>query len=69
MLGPDGTRLAKRHGAVTLKDRLALGESADDVRSYLASTVGLAPPGEQVTAAELVERFTPALLTRTAEAA
>src|SRR6476620_6188214 len=28
MLGPDGARLAKRHGAVTLADRAALGESA-----------------------------------------
>jgi glutamyl-tRNA synthetase len=69
MLGPDGTRLAKRHGAVTLADRAALGESADDVRAYLASTVGLAAPGERVTAAELVERFSPGLLAAAPEAA
>ena len=69
MLGPDGTRLAKRHGAVTLADRAALGESGDDVRAYLATTVGLAKPGERVSAAELVERFSPALLTVAAEAA
>jgi glutamyl-tRNA synthetase len=69
MLGPDGTRLAKRHGAVTLADRAALGDSADDVRTYLASTVGLAAPGERVSAAELVERFSPALLAGTREAA
>ena len=69
MLGPDGTRLAKRHGAVTLADRAALGESGDDVRAYLATTVGLAKPGERVSAAELVERFSPALLTAAAEAA
>ena len=69
MLGPDGSRLAKRHGAVTLADRAALGETADDVRTYLASTVGLAAPGERVSAAELVERFSPALLTRAREAA
>jgi glutamyl-tRNA synthetase len=69
MLGPDGMRLAKRHGAVTLADRAALGESADDVRTYLASTVGLAAPAERVSAAELVERFSPALLAGTREAA
>ena len=62
MLGPDGARLAKRHGAVTLGDRLARGESAAAVRSFLAATVGLAEPGEEVTAAELVRRFDPARL-------
>jgi glutamyl-tRNA synthetase len=69
MLGPDGTRLAKRHGAVTLADRAALGESADDVRTYLASTVGLAAPGERVSAAQLAERFSPSVLAAAAEAA
>jgi glutamyl-tRNA synthetase len=69
MLGPDGARLAKRHGAVTLADRAALGESPDDVRALLAASVGLAAPGEFVTAAELVERFTPDLPAAAAEAA
>jgi glutamyl-tRNA synthetase len=69
MLGPDGTRLAKRHGAVTLADRIALGESPDDVRAYLAATAGLAAPGERVTAAELAERFSPGRLAAAAEAA
>jgi glutamyl-tRNA synthetase len=44
VLGPDGARLAKRHGAVTLADRRALGESAEDVRAELLGSVGL--PGE-----------------------
>jgi glutamyl-tRNA synthetase len=44
MLGPDGARLAKRHGAVTLADRRALGESAHEVRAELLRSVGL--PGE-----------------------
>ena len=69
MLGPDGARLAKRHGAVTLADRAKLGEEADHVRSYLAWTVGLAAPGERVTPAELVERFSPDMLAATREAA
>jgi glutamyl-tRNA synthetase len=67
MLGPDGARLAKRHGAVTLADRAALGESPADVRSALAASVGLAEPGERVTPAQLVRRFSPSLL-RTAAA-
>jgi glutamyl-tRNA synthetase len=41
MLGPDGARLAKRHGAVTLDDRRALGETPEQVRDSLLATVGL----------------------------
>jgi glutamyl-tRNA synthetase len=57
MLGPDGARLAKRHGAVTLADRIALGETALQVRSALAESVGLAEPGEQPTLDDLVARI------------
>ena len=64
VLGPDGSRLAKRHGSVTLADRRALGESDARVRSWLASSVGLAAPGEEPTPAELVDRFDPDRLTR-----
>jgi glutamyl-tRNA synthetase len=69
MLGPDGARLAKRHGAVTLADRAALGEDADAVRAMLAASVGLAEPGEAVGPAELVDRFSPDRLAATPEAA
>jgi glutamyl-tRNA synthetase len=62
VLGPDGARLAKRHGAVTLADRRALGESPDDVRGRLAVTLGLAEPGEAPAPAELLARFDPARL-------
>jgi glutamyl-tRNA synthetase len=41
MLGPDGARLAKRHGAVTLADR---PEPPSEVRAELLRSVGL--PGE-----------------------
>jgi glutamyl-tRNA synthetase len=57
VLGPDGARLAKRHGAVTLADRAALGESAEDVRSGLAASLHLCEPGERPSPEELVERF------------
>lgn len=57
VLGPDGARLAKRHGAVTLADRAALGETPTDALSWMASSLGLAEPGERVSALELVDRF------------
>jgi glutamyl-tRNA synthetase len=63
MLGPDGERLAKRHGAVTLADRAALGQDAADVRSELAASVGLAEPGERPSPTELLARFDPDRLT------
>jgi glutamyl-tRNA synthetase len=68
MLGADGARLAKRHGAVTLADRATLGAGPDEVRALLAASVGLAEPGEAPTAAELVERFSPGFLTAAVEA-
>jgi glutamyl-tRNA synthetase len=56
MLGPDGARLAKRHGAVTLADRAALGQSPADVRRELLSPFGL---GGYATMEELVTHFDP----------
>jgi glutamyl-tRNA synthetase len=56
VLGPDGARLAKRHGAVTLADRAALGQSPTDVRRELLAPFGL---GDCVTMQELVEAFDP----------
>ncbi|MEA2444877.1 MAG: glutamyl-tRNA synthetase, partial [Thermoleophilales bacterium] len=57
VLAPDGARLAKRHGAVTLADRAARGETPAQVVSWMAASVGLAEPDEMVSAAELVDRF------------
>jgi glutamyl-tRNA synthetase len=68
MLGPDGARLAKRHGAVTLADRATLGETPDDVRAALAASLGLCGPGERSSPAELVRRFSPAALRQEAAA-
>jgi glutamyl-tRNA synthetase len=66
MLGPDGARLAKRHGAVTLADRAALGQSADDVRDELAASLQLCARGDSLTPAELVERFSATTLRQAA---
>jgi glutamyl-tRNA synthetase len=59
VLGEDGARLAKRHGAVTLGQW-----SPDEALAWMASSVGLAEPGERVRAAELVARFEPRALPR-----
>jgi glutamyl-tRNA synthetase len=64
VLGPDGRRLAKRHGAVTLADRAALGEAPADALAWMAASLGLAQPGERVDPALLLERFEPASLPR-----
>lgn len=60
VLGPDGSRLAKRHGSVTLRDRVRAGESATRVRSRLAASLGLADPDEQPSLDQLLARFDPA---------
>jgi glutamyl-tRNA synthetase len=44
---------------VTLADRRARGENDAQVLAWLASSAGLAEPGEPVSARELVERFDP----------
>jgi glutamyl-tRNA synthetase len=62
VLGPDGRRLAKRHGAVTLADRAALGESPREVLAWMARSLGLAGPGEGAEIDELLARFDPARL-------
>ncbi len=64
VLAPNGDRLAKRDGAVTLADRAELGETPADVLSYLASTLGLCRVGEPVTPVDLLDRFDPATLPR-----
>lgn len=64
VLGPTGARLAKRDGAVTLRQLEAAGVSAHEVLAQLAHSLGLAVPGERVSAAGLIERFDPAALPR-----
>jgi glutamyl-tRNA synthetase len=56
VLGPDGARLAKRHGAVTL-DELDAGAAV----RWMAATLGM---DGATTAAEMLERFDPATLPR-----
>jgi glutamyl-tRNA synthetase len=64
VIGADGERLAKRHGALTLRDRAAEGASPAETLSLLATSAGLAEPGEVITASALVPRFDPDRLPR-----
>jgi len=66
VLGPDGARLAKRHGAVTLADRAARGETPADALAWMARSLGLARDGERVDLPLLLRRFDPAALPRAA---
>jgi len=60
VLGPDGERLAKRHGAVTLADLAARGIGPPAVLGAMASSLGLARPGSPVgSVAALATTFDP----------
>ncbi|MFP5254507.1 MAG: tRNA glutamyl-Q(34) synthetase GluQRS [Acidimicrobiia bacterium] len=64
VLGPDGRRLAKRHGAVTLADLAVEGLGAADVLLRLAASLGLSEPGVPPVLDDLVARFDPDRLPR-----
>ncbi|MGH1488356.1 MAG: tRNA glutamyl-Q(34) synthetase GluQRS [Acidimicrobiales bacterium] len=60
VLAPTGDRLAKRHGAVNLDDRAALGETPAQVLRFLAESLGLVEadnPARTVAATDLRQRF------------
>jgi len=58
-LAPDGNRLAKRHGAVTLHDLADRGHSPADVCARLAASLGIDTGGRPVLAGDLVDVFDP----------
>jgi glutamyl-tRNA synthetase len=59
VLGADGERLAKRHGAVTLSDLAAIGCRPDDVRTTLAASLGVATGDGPVSITDVAARFEP----------
>ncbi len=64
VVGLDGERLAKRHGAVTLEDQRRAGRQPEDLIALFAVSLGLAEPGERPTLDDLLRRFDPAGLDR-----
>ncbi|AFA75721.1 glutamyl-tRNA synthetase GltX [Gordonia polyisoprenivorans VH2] len=65
VLNPDGVRLSKRDGAVTLADLAATGVDVGIVLDHIAVSLGLAAAGEHIDIATLAARFDPAVLPRT----
>jgi glutamyl-tRNA synthetase len=57
VVGEDGERLAKRHGALSLSELREQGADPADVVGWLATLSGLAPPGARVRPAELSSGF------------
>ena len=57
VLAPDGSRLAKRHGAVTLADLAQRGVDAPAVLARLGASLGLCEPDDAITIADLLVGF------------
>lgn len=60
VLGSDGSRLAKRDGAVTLAERRTAGETTEETIGLLARSLGLPDDGGSATLAALLGHFDPA---------
>jgi glutamyl-tRNA synthetase len=65
VLGPDGARLSKRHGAIGIRALRERGRSPEEVVGLLAATLGLVPDGTRCTPRDLVADFALARVTRT----
>ncbi len=57
VIGPDGKRLAKRHGDTSLRMFREQGVSAAALVGYLASISGLVPAGTQCMPIDLLDNF------------
>ena len=64
VVGPDGRRLAKRHGDTRLSHYRQRGVSAERVIALLARWCGIDPHAESTTAQAFAERFDPATMPR-----
>ena len=64
VLAPDGSRLAKRDGAVTLAQLAVRGVTPPQVLARLGASLGLCKPDEPVTASDLLARFDVGLIPR-----
>ena len=57
VLAPDGTRLAKRHGAVTLEELVRAGVTPQQVLARLGASLGLCAVHDPVSLDELLANF------------
>ena len=65
VVGPDGRRLAKRHGDTRIAAFREAGRSPEWVLSLLAASCGWCAPGEVVTLRSLLPRFSLATVPKT----
>ena len=66
IVGPDGVRLSKRHGAVSVAEWRAAGKDATEVIGLLGASIGLCEAGTRARPEELVARFDISALEREA---
>ena len=57
VVGPDGRRLAKRHGDTRIAMYREQGKSPEEILGFLAASCGWAAPGEKVSLRDLLPRF------------
>ena len=57
VVGPDGERLSKRHGAVGLLDLIPLGYTPEQILGWLAYSLGMTAEESPITAKEAVGVF------------
>ncbi len=58
VVGPDGRRLAKRHGDTRITTFRARGLSPEEIISSLAASCGWCNPNERLTLRDLIPRYT-----------
>ena len=64
VVGPDGRRLAKRHGDTRISTLRTAGAAPEGILGFLAASCGWVTHGEQTTLAELIPRFSLAAIPR-----
>jgi len=64
VLGPEGRRLAKRDGAITLQQRRSAGETTAQIVRWMARSAGLAGDEDPTTLDALLDTFQPRRLAR-----
>lgn len=64
VVGPDGRRLAKRHGDTRLASYRDAGTTAERIIGWAASTAGVPGPRRPMTAGDLLEALDPGVLAR-----
>jgi glutamyl-tRNA synthetase len=59
VLGPDGERMSKRHGAITLADQARAGRDVPTIVGLLGASLALCDAGTTARPEDLLTRFDP----------